>query len=63
MIGSNGNPERVGQSVWVPEVPQVLFASFLIRIRALPGGIGSLLLYFQLRDRRTTDAMRAGAVG
>lgn len=63
MIGSNGNPQRVGQTVRIPPGVDALFASFLMRIRPIPGAIDPSLLFHQLRDSRLTGQLRAGAVG
>jgi type I restriction enzyme S subunit len=63
MIGSNGNPMRVGQAVLVPEDVDALFASFLIRIRADRKIISPYLLFLQLTEGGTLAPLRAGAVG
>lgn len=63
MVGSNGNPQRVGQAAWVPSRVNSLFASFLMRIRPAPDRISPYLLFHQLRDPRVTDPLRAGAIG
>lgn len=62
MIGSNGNPQRVGQTVRVPANVPLLFASFLMRIRPRPG-VAKSLLFHQLRDSAFTEQLRAGAIG
>lgn len=62
MIGSNGNPERVGQTVRVPTNVELLFASFLMRIRPKPG-TAKALLFHQLTDRKFKEALQSGAVG
>lgn len=63
MIGSNGNPQRVGQAVIVPEDVDALFASFLIRIRANREIISPYLLFLQITEGSTLGLLRAGAVG
>lgn len=63
MIGSNGNPERVGQAVRVEADLDALFASFLIRIRPDRKRIIPAILYFQLTEPGIIDDMRRGAVG
>jgi len=63
LVGSNGNPERVGQAVSVPRGAEVLFASFLMRVRPDQSLIGAALLHMQLKDPRLTRTWRASAVG
>lgn len=63
MIGSNGNPERVGQTVLVTRNLDSLFASFLMRIRASSGQLNPVLLFHQLQDGRVTQQLRASAIG
>lgn len=63
LVGSNGNPERVGHAVSVPCGVEVLFASFLMRVRSDNTLLGSALLHFQLKDPRLTSAWRSSAIG
>jgi type I restriction enzyme, S subunit len=63
LVGSNGNPERVGQAVWIARGVEVLFASFLMRVRPDQSLIGSALLHMQLKDPRLTTAWRSTAIG
>jgi type I restriction enzyme S subunit len=63
LVGSNGNPERVGQAVFIPPGAEVLFASFLMRVRADQSVIGTALLHMQLKDPRLTSAWRSSAIG
>lgn len=63
MIGSNGNPNRVGRTVRVPDGVGALFASFLIRIRRTSANTSSHLLHLQLRDERLRSQLLAAAVG
>ena len=63
LVGSNGNPERVGHAVWIPEGMETLFASFLMRVRSDPSQLGSAVLHMQLKDPRLTDAWRSSAIG
>jgi type I restriction enzyme S subunit len=63
LVGSNGNPERVGAAVWIPKSVNVLFASFLMRVRSDPGLIGPAVMHMQLKDPRLTSAWRSSAIG
>lgn len=64
LIGSNGNPERVGYAVRVPADLDALFASFLMRVRPKSVRSSPLLLYHQLTDPRgVIGTIRATAVG
>lgn len=64
LIGSNGNPDRVGHAIRVPDTVEALFASFLMRVRVHDARTSSLFLFHQLTDPRgVIDAIRATAVG
>lgn len=63
MIGSNGNPMRVGQTVRVAADTDALFASFLIRVRADKQKLSPFLLYLQLSSAEFLERLRTGAVG
>ena len=63
IIGSNGNPERVGQTVPVPDGTEALFGSFLMRVRSKSHSTSPRLLHFQLRDRQLRTQLQASAVG
>jgi type I restriction enzyme S subunit len=64
LIGSNGNPERVGFAVRVPQDVNALFASFLMRARVNDRRTSALLLFHQLTDPQGIIAsIRATAVG
>lgn len=63
LVGSNGNPERVGHAIRVPPGTPLLLASFLMRVRVLGHRTSNALLYMQLRDKRLTDQWRSSAVG
>lgn len=62
MIGSNGNPERVGQSVWVGDNSGCVFASFLMRIRARDD-MDPYLLFRHVSQGRLLQDLQSGAVG
>lgn len=40
MVGSNGNPRRIGDSVFMQEDREMVFASFLLALRPKPGSRG-----------------------
>lgn len=64
LIGSNGNPDRVGHVVRVPDAVEALFASFLMRVRVHDARTSSLVVFHQLTDPRgAIAAIRATAVG
>jgi type I restriction enzyme, S subunit len=63
LVGSNGNPDRVGQAIRVPTNVTALLASFLMRVRTEDPRTSNALLYMQLKDKRLTDQWRSAAVG
>jgi type I restriction enzyme, S subunit len=64
LIGSNGNPARVGHAVRVPATTGALFASFLMRVRADSRQTSPNLLFHQLGDTNgVIAALKATAVG
>lgn len=63
LVGSNGNPDRVGHAVWVPAGRQGLFASFVIRVRTDPAAASPILMYHHMRSGRLREWLSAGAVG
>lgn len=64
LIGSNGNPDRVGHAVRVSHSEDALFASFLMRVRVTDPNASSRLLFQQLTDVRGVIAsIRSTAVG
>jgi len=64
LVGSNGNPERVGQAVRVPDGVEALFASFLMCVRVVDRRTDALLVYRQITDPEgLMSAVRVTAVG
>jgi type I restriction enzyme, S subunit len=64
LIGSNGNADRVGHTIRVPNTVEALFASFLMRVRVHDARTSSLVVFHQLTDPRGVIAdIRATAVG
>lgn len=63
LVGSNGNPDRVGDAVRMPALSNLLFASFLMRVRPMDTCSSPSLLYAQLRDRRVRSAWQSSAIG
>jgi type I restriction enzyme S subunit len=63
MVGSNGNPDRVGSVARYGSSERVLFASFLMRIRADKSKISPKILYLLLNDPQIVSPLRSGAIG
>lgn len=63
MVGSNGNPERVGAVARVGSEEPALFASFLMRIQADENKVSPYILYLMLKDNNVISSLRSGAIG
>jgi type I restriction enzyme, S subunit len=63
MVGSNGNPERIGNCVLLDEDSDFLFASFLVGLRPNPAVVHNRFLLFKLRSQDVRELLRVTVRG
>ena len=63
MVGSNGNPERIGNCVLIDENSSFLFASFLVGLRPDPKRVDDRFFLYRLRAQDIRDLLRVTVRG
>jgi type I restriction enzyme S subunit len=63
MVGSNGNPERIGNCVLISEPSDFLFASFLVGLKPFPQKVNERFLLLRLRAEDIRTLLRVTVRG